>query len=486
MQQKRRQVPTMDQIRTGEAAALERAAAGFRDALGAERVYAAALSDDGILRFKGAAPVGAGSPGPLEPAAVTGIAEAMATATVCDVTDARPPFVGDGRIVAIPWTAAGEVLGVGVVIMPPDVDLPRDAVLALLGAKVGSTIATMRDCDTLVHRVAELHDSADVLDRVIDAATDSMKLIDLDGHILRWNHASEALYGWSEPEVIGAKMPHVPEPLRLRAIHDIRSIAASGRTVQRESAALLRDGSSITVQMTVVPFLDGEGNPSGVLSIGRKLHTTEPGPTNADMCTLMADALGAPMASLVGYAQLLLHPDILEDPVRRARTVRAIEEHTGSMVALMDDVALVSGAGGPELLDLEPSDVAMLVTDAVGRYEQTHATASRVIIDYDSKVVGMSLDRRRMGRALAVVMGVLLEDRPDGSEMGISIVPVGAGVSLELSTLASGATVDSVTRYDTLALHIARVIVELHGGTLSWEQLDSLVTCRIALPGDTA
>lgn len=486
MQPKRRQVPTIDQIRTGEAAALERAAAGFRDALGAERVYAAALSDDGVLRFKGAAPVGAGSPGPLEPAAVQGIAQAMATATVCDITDARPPFTGDGRIVAIPWTAAGEVLGVGVVVMPECEQLPKDAVLALLGAKVGSTIATMRDCDTLVHRVAELHDSADVLDRVIDAATDSMKLIDLDGHILRWNHASEELYGWSEPEVIGAKMPHVPEPLRLRAIHDIRSIAASGRTVQRESVALRRDGSSLTAQMTVVPYPDGEGNPAGVLSIGRRLRTPEQGPVNADMCVLLADALGAPMASLVGYAQLLLHPDILEDPVRRARTVRAIEEHTGSMAALMDDVALVSGMGGSELLDLEASDVATLVTDAVGRHEQTHSANSRFIIDYDSKIGGTRLDRRRMGRALAVVIEALLENRPEGAEVGISIAPAGSGALLELSALADDAASDAAKRYDTLGLHIARVIVELHGGSLVWDQDDSLVTFRIALPGETA
>jgi len=480
-----RQVPTIDQVRSGEAATLERAAAGFRDALEAERVYAGILSDDGLLRFKGAAPVGAGSPGPMEPAAVPEIAEAIATATIRDLTDARPPFNGDGRVVAIPWTAAGEVFGVGVVVMPRGVELPKDAVLALLGAKVGSAIATMRDCDSLVHRVAQLHDAATTLDQVIDASSDSMKLIDLDGNILRWNRASEELYGWSEPEVIGDKMPHVPENLRLRAIHDIRAIAASGRTVQRQSAAVTKGGCRISVEMTVVPFMDGEGNPAGVLSVGREVKGIDDLREETDMCVLLIDALAAPMSALVGYAQLLLHADILEDATRRKRTVRAIEVHTAAMASLAEDFTLVSSGSGPDSLDLERVDISTLVTDAVGHFEQVHSSVHRFIIDYDSKVEPIMLDRRRMDRALHNVLTVLLAERQDSAEVIITITPTDAGIRVEVGTSMSvGAKLFSPA-YGTLGLHIARVIVESHGGVLSMWTSGPESAFRIELPTST-
>jgi len=482
MHPSRREVPTIEQVRSGETAALERAAAGFLDALEAERVYAAVLSDDGLLRFKAAAPGGAGSPGPMEPAAVPGIAEAMASATIRDLEDARPPFNGAGRVVAIPWTADGEVLGVGIVVMPQGGQLPKDAVLALLGAKVGSTIATLRDCDALVHRVAELHDSADILGQVIDASSDVIKLTDLDGHLLRWNKACADLYGWPEADVVGEKIPHVPENLRLRAIHDIRSIAASGRAVHRQSAALTSDGISISVDMTVIPFLDGEGNPAGVISVGREIRGPETSRDDEDMCSLLTGALSTPMAALVGYAQLLLHADILEDTVRRTRTVRAIEEHTATMSSLLDDMALISGGKGPDSLDLERVDVSTLVTDAVGHFERDRTSMHRFVIDYDSRVEPLMLDRRRMDRALQSVLFAVLDDRQGSTEVFITITPTDTGIRIEIGTSDD---VASPAGYGTLGLHIAREIIESHGGSLTLAERDSDSVFHIELPGAT-
>ncbi len=484
MQFARQRALIFNQVRFGETAALESAAAGFRDALAAQCVYAAILSEDGLLRFKASAPTGAGSPGPIQPSAVPGLAVAVNTGLVTDLEDARPPFAGEGRVVAIPWTAAGEVLGVGVVVMPEGLELPGDGVLALLGAKVGSTIAALRDCDALVHRVAELHDSAEVLDRVVDAASDSMKLIDLEGHILRWNRASEELYGWSEAEVIGGKMPHVPEDLRLRAIHDIRSIAASGRTVQRESAALRKDGSPIRVQVTVIPFVDGEGDPAGVLSISTGVTPPDSEPASMQLSALRADSLTAPLTSLVGYAQLLLHADILDDPVRRKRTIRAIEEHTATILSLMDDVALISTAGGTESLDLETTDVSALVTDVVCRFEQDRGSSYRLVVDYGSNVGPVMLDRRRMARAMRNVLASILEGIPEGAELRLGLSALGGGVCLELSTDRIAGVGPVEPGYGTLGLHVAQTIIEAHGGSLSAGDSDSTFAFRIVLPGD--
>jgi two-component system, cell cycle sensor histidine kinase and response regulator CckA len=77
---------------------------------------------------------------------------------------------------------------------------------------------------------------------------------DTDRRVTMWNPAAEALFGWSEHEVIGKANPCIPREEFMGAAHLHRDLLAgqilTGREVQRQR----RDGTNVTVNMSAAPI----------------------------------------------------------------------------------------------------------------------------------------------------------------------------------------------------------------------------------------
>src|SRR5208282_4828722 len=89
---------------------------------------------------------------------------------------------------------------------------------------------------------------------LIAHVSDAIIGIDADGGIESWNEAAQAIYGWTEDEVMGMS---------------IGSVVTANRT---DSAAVLRrgrhshhrkDGSSVEVLVSIDPLIDDNTQPSG-------------------------------------------------------------------------------------------------------------------------------------------------------------------------------------------------------------------------------
>lgn len=484
MTKARRDIPSLDQVFSDETAVLVGAATGLRDATGAERAYAAIIGADGTLRFKASAPVGTGTASPLDPATVPGVREAVERGVVTRVEATHPPFVGEGEVIAVPWMARGEVLGLGIVIMPPSVAPPGDAILALVGAKVGAALTALRDCGTLTKRLAALHDATNTLDALIESSSDAIKMIDLDGHIVRWNAAAERLYGWTQAEALGRKLPQIPADLQLRTVRDIRDVVSVGKVIRREALALRKDGTTLTVMLTVIPYRDTEGNPIGVLAIAVPQSAAEVGmqPALEDPLTAFAQTLRTKLTALVGYAQLLTGSDGADGTGRRAHASRALEQHAAELAALLDDLALLSASrdGGLQF-DLQEVDVPVVVTDAVSRAEQS-GLARRFIVDFEPGVTRVLAERRRLAQAIEAVFTLLDARAAEGDDLTVTVEHAAESVVIELSA----PTADALPGADAaaeLGAHMARVLLEAQGGTLSGGvESDRGLVMRITLP----
>jgi diguanylate cyclase (GGDEF)-like protein/PAS domain S-box-containing protein len=84
--------------------------------------------------------------------------------------------------------------------------------------------------------------------------SDAIIGIDADGQIESWNEAAQAIYGWTEEEVVG---------------HSIAAVVTANRT---DSAAVLergqrshrrKDGSAVDVMVSIDPLIDDDTQPSG-------------------------------------------------------------------------------------------------------------------------------------------------------------------------------------------------------------------------------
>ncbi len=91
---------------------------------------------------------------------------------------------------------------------------------------------------------------------LFDKAHDAIITCDLDQHIIVWNKSAEKMFGWTEKEAIGKRLPELIIPPGIRnEIEGIINEALSGRAVVgMDSTNLRKDGAFLDVSITITPL----------------------------------------------------------------------------------------------------------------------------------------------------------------------------------------------------------------------------------------
>ena len=110
---------------------------------------------------------------------------------------------------------------------------------------------------------------------LVREAPDAIIYVDVQGTITFWNRAAERVFGFSESEATGKSLDIIiPENLRKRHWDGFAETIETGKT--RYGAgdvlavpALRKDGTRISVEFTILPFLDRTGRLLGTAAILR-------------------------------------------------------------------------------------------------------------------------------------------------------------------------------------------------------------------------
>lgn len=136
----------------------------------------------------------------------------------------------------------------------------RDAEGAIIGIICAST-----DITRYRHAADELRFQYTVLETVSDAVI----AVDLDGRILYWNPAAEALFGYTADEMLG-ELPHRLFPEQDRDLFPSRFAAVMDGSTQRgEWEAVDKRGIPRWVDMSARAIRDAAGSITGVVGVGR-------------------------------------------------------------------------------------------------------------------------------------------------------------------------------------------------------------------------
>ncbi len=88
---------------------------------------------------------------------------------------------------------------------------------------------------------------------------------DLRGITTMWNPAAAAVFGWSEMEVIGKRLPIIP-PEEVRAAEQLHGRLLRGETLTGvEVRRARKDGSSVIVSLSATPLWDENGKVRGII-----------------------------------------------------------------------------------------------------------------------------------------------------------------------------------------------------------------------------
>lgn len=337
--------------------------------------------------------------------------------------------------------------------------------------------------DDLQRKVRELEQNVKAFRGVLEAMADPVMMLDLDGRVRMWNAAAEAFLGWRAGEVIGEVLPQVPERARTGTITDLRRIASLGDTQVREPTWLRRDGSHITADIRAVPVADADGLPFAVIVMVRELTAdSRVDRMREDFVGLVSQELKNPLTAIVGFVQILDRPEVLDDPAKRTRTLRALDTRSRQLALLVDDLMLAAQVERGDLrLEREPTDIAGLVTEAVSRFEHFQP-GRRFAIDVDTRLSFVDVDPRRIEQALAGMLSNAVKYSDVGDRIKVGVVRDRDNAVITVADRGSGIPPEALDRiFDRfyrapaegvpvtglgLGLFLVKAIAEAHGGSV--------------------
>jgi PAS domain S-box-containing protein len=125
-------------------------------------------------------------------------------------------------------------------------------------------------------KTAELSAARRYLREVIDASADLITVVDAQGRIEILNRAASTAMGYGEEELRGKSIETFYFDRDREAFKEMtRRLSEGGPSVVRQVDLRCKDGSPITVELSVSALLDNEGNFTGSVAVGRDIRELE-------------------------------------------------------------------------------------------------------------------------------------------------------------------------------------------------------------------
>ena len=93
---------------------------------------------------------------------------------------------------------------------------------------------------------------------LLEASPGAVVLYDRSLRVLEWNAAAESLYGWARTEVMGQRLPTVPEDREPELGECLDEVERHKKVLERETVRKNRRGELIDVQLSLLPYYEAE------------------------------------------------------------------------------------------------------------------------------------------------------------------------------------------------------------------------------------
>ena len=209
--------------------------------------------------------------------------------------------------------------------------------------------------------------------------------------------------------------------------------------------------------------------------------------------------LRTPLTSIRGYLELVLEADPTPE---QAEYLSVIDRNADRLLDLINDLLDVAQAeNGRLVLNLEPVDLASIVTDAVaGQRPSAVARKIELGLDVVEQEARVSADRKRIGQVVDNLLSNALKFTPDGGSVDVRLVRQNGHARLDVSDTGIGIPEAEQARLferffrteaasgqsfqgTGLGLAISKAIVEAHGGQIAVTSAEGLgTTFSVLLP----
>jgi PAS domain S-box-containing protein len=342
---------------------------------------------------------------------------------------------------------------------------------------------------------------------IIQNADDAIISKNLDSIVTSWNPAAERIFGYTATEMIGQPIMRIlPPDLAYEEVDILNRIRQGERVDHFETRRVRKDGTTISVSLTISPIRDEDGTIVGASKIARDIsekkvweqrtaealeearrarHESEvANRTKDEFLATISHELRTPLTAIVGWIRLLRTGGLPPDKIDHALEV--IDRNVRSQAQLIEDLLDISRITMGKLrLDVRPVQPAAVINAAVDALRFA-AEARKIHIQtvLDSHAGPVSGDFERLQQVVWNLLSNAIKFTPkDGrvqivlervnSYIEIRILDNGRGINPEFLPFIfdrfsqAEATTTRLHGGIGLGLAISKAIVELHGGTIA-------------------
>lgn len=373
------------------------------------------------------------------------------------------------------------------------------------------------------------------LGQLLDSASGTAFVAtDLDGTITWFSPGAEQLLGHTQQDVVGRITP-LP-------FHESREILARSRELgvppdyavvtrevflgaeqdTRDWTYVRKDGSRLTVSLSVTAVRDDDGRPQSFLSVVRDVTDRRAAEqalvfaldkereTNQRMLELdrakgefvsaVSHELRTPLTSIVGYTELLA--DDLDLTEEQTQLVERIDRNGVRLLHLVEDLLTLArvedGSLSLDQVSTDLRDAVRIATDEVSHAAHKRRVALRVTLP--SRSVTLEGDPAYLERLVLNLAGNAVKFSDCGGSVEVDLTVTGDVAELRVTDTGMGIPVEEQSQLfqrffrsslatehaiqgTGLGLHIVRTIAEAHHGRITFESAPGVgTTFRFTVP----
>ncbi|MFZ0665547.1 MAG: ATP-binding protein [Acidimicrobiales bacterium] len=279
---------------------------------------------------------------------------------------------------------------------------------------------------------------------ILDTNPDILCLIDLDGTILRFSGAQEAILGYPAGYLAGRRLVglvHPDDGPALQSEFDKLAQAEAARFEIRYRLARA-DGMWTTLSTRGRSILDDGGKPLAIVATSRDVtddvqqeqklllavsNAEQANKAKSEFLSRMSHELRTPLNSVLGFAQLLEMDELSNSQIEAVEHILRAGRH---LLGLIDEVLDISRIETGNLeLQMEPVELRSLVNDAVGltspMAERAGVSVSMVgSLDESACVYA---DRQRLLQVMLNLMSNAVKYNGPGGKVRVTCEPLRGG-----------------------------------------------------------
>ncbi|MBI5252139.1 MAG: PAS domain S-box protein [Desulfomonile tiedjei] len=269
----------------------------------------------------------------------------------------------------------------------------------------------------------------------IDSSADAIIIYDADGNTKYISDSFTRLFGWTKEELLGKRIPFVPESEKEVSLAGINRMMQDGKPLSGfETKRTRKDGTVLDVSISSSRYLDSHGEPSGVLVILRDITAWKSMQRARQRAVNhLSHELTTPLAIIDASLPKLGRHDL--SPEERQKSLARVRRN---LARLKEVQLIVQQMVAPSKYRPRPFPVIPFVLDTLDTLRKRSSNRSVALLHRLQPVDSTVIDPDMLKRVLHTLVKNAIENTPDGGTVTVIMESAQSGPLLQVEDRGVG------------------------------------------------